>query len=387
MLVKHSSLVASFSLLLALAGCSSSTDGGDSPAPGSDDPAAQGPSQPEQQGPQPGQAPKSPAAVPITTTPPSTPPAKIPTTSPPACAGMGGTAATPIFVMAPAGVSLQNDLAPLVLGAGYQSALPPLTHPLERISGVVAVGAPQLSGAASGTGRASSSLGFASSVSDSDFASIFPVDGDGTLYRSNVNGKAPPHAWADAAATDATSLASKAGVRALSIYRAARVDLANTASLGSDERQGPDWSKAGLDEFVRFANYSRYFAYTVQIRFDSDCKRDTFLYRAGSSSIDAILPPQDNKALGKYLVEAKAQIAVGVITLGQAPAAKAVLDTTKCAVDALPECLALVHKLDELVTKVGTAPVPTTFSGAASGNNDWFFDSFAHSSKGFLAPR
>ena len=281
---------------------------------------------------------------------------------------------------------MQNSVAPLVLGAGYQTKLPASAHPLDRINGTVAVGAAQLNGFASGTGWSSASFGFVTSVSSSDYGSIFPLDGYGTLYRSESNGKDPPHAWAEVAATDATSLLSKTGVRALSIYKAFRVDLANTGSLGSSEKQGPDWGKAELDQFVRFAHPSRYLAYTVQIRFDSDCKRDTFLFRAGGSGLAAILPAQDTKALGQYLVDAKAEIAVGVITLGQAAATKAVLDTTKCASNALPDCLALVQKLDGLVSKVGSVPTPTSFSGSATGNNDWFFDSFTHQSKGFLLP-
>ena len=228
-------------------------------------------------------------------------------------------------------------------------------HPLSRIRGTVTTGTPELSR-------------------------------DLTLYRSQINGKSPPRAWAETVATGATSALAQSGIRALGTYRAARVDLARTASLGSAEKQGPDWGEATLDQFVRFANYSRYFAYSFQIRFDSDCKRDTFIFRAGGSGVDSILPAQDKSGLGQYLVDAKATIALGVITLGQASATKAILDMTTCATNALAECRALLQKLNELASKVGSAPPPPAFSGSASGNGDWFFDSFTPSRKGFLSP-
>ncbi len=321
-----------------------------------------------------------------TTTPPSAPPAPVPTTAPPACAGMGGTEASPIAVMRPIGVDVQNAVTELVLGAGYRTNALGNEHPLERLRGHVAAGAPELADFSSGTGRSSSSFGFLNSVSSDDFGSIFPNDDAGTLYLSQSDRTTPPRAWARAAATDPTSLLTHAGVRALATYRAVRVDLARTASLGSSERQGPDWGNPQLDRFVRSAQYSRYFAYAVQIRFDSECKRDTFLYRAGGSRIDDILPAEDKNALGRYLVDAKASMMVAVITLGQAAQTKVVLDTTKCATNALAECRTLVQRLDGLVTNVGNVTLPTTFSGSPSGNNDWYFDSFQHSSKSFLLP-
>lgn len=377
--------VSTAALALTIVACSSTATGAGEPGPASgvDEATPEAPGS----APATGAPTQAPTDVPTTATPPSSPPASVPSSAPPACTGMGGTTASPVLIVKPLGIELQNAVAPLVLGAGYRTNAPADTHPLERISGTVASGAPLLDGSASGTGRSSASVNFTTSVSSADLAAIVPATQQGTLYRARTNGTDPPHAWTEVLATDATSVLGKTGARTLAIYRAARVDLARTASLGTTERQGADWGIGELTDFVRFAHYSRYFAYTVQIRFDSDCKRDTFMFKAGGSGLDALLPTQDNRGLGQYLVDAKATIVVGVITLGQAAATKAVLDATTCATNALPACRALVNKLNDLVSNVGTAALPTVFNGSASGNNDWFFDSFTHSPKGFLLPQ
>jgi hypothetical protein len=323
--------------------------------------------------------------IPITTTPSPAPPATVPTKEPPACPDMGGTTASPVHLLTVPGVELQNTVAPFSPGAGYAANMPADTPPLQRLRGVVAVGTPEYRDDVN-DGLGSATLNFTDGVSSSDFGYLFPDELVGTLYRTTINGMDPARAWAAAMSTDALSPLAMGGGRALSIYRVARVEVGSVGLNVSTERQGPDWKDPTLTDVARFASYTRYMAYTLQIRFDSDCKRDTFLYRAGGSGIADLLPSADKNGLGQFLVAANAEIAFGAIVLGQAAEAQAALDATKCATNALPECAALVHQFDTLFQSLGSDPLPTSFDPSPSGNLDWYIDRFTHQDKGFLLP-
>jgi hypothetical protein len=383
--MRPSSGLALLCFLFAFVACGEGADPRNTPEDVADTPATAGTSSPAQPPDAPSKQRSTPPKSQTRTEPPSAPAAVVPPGLPPLCSGLGGTVKSAVRIVKAVGVDLQPAVVPFVLGQGYMTSavLGGNALPLDRIRNgyVVAVGTPTMSKADDSTRRSGMSY-FATSVSMTDFSAIFPPEGAGTAsdttYRDRVNGSDPARGWA-------ALMASSTGMyRALVTGSAVRIGTDSHYAFLENEKQGPDWTRPDVDDFIRQAHYARYFAYSLQIRFDSDCKRDTFLARAGGSMLEDILPAKDDNGLGAFLVDAKAEIVLGVIVLGQAAATQAVLETTRCATDNLPECNALVTKLRALMGSVATAPLPTTFAATATGMSDWFVDSFTHSSKSFL---
>jgi hypothetical protein len=199
------------------------------------------------------------------------------------------------------------------------------------------------------------------------------VTPDGNAYNQSFGGKSAPQAWAEGAATPASSL---------TFYEMIRVDR-GLAVLTNTQR-GADYGTSSVTSFVSSGRYTQYLAWTLNVVFDSTCKRDLYLTRAGSANIDNVLPTNDTKGLGALLVDAGAAVAVHVIALGQAAAAKTILDATTCSNMNVGGCNALVTQLTALGAKVGTSPAPAAFAATQQGTNDWFVDAVGYDFKSSL---
>jgi len=290
---------------------------------------------------------------------------------------MGGAAGKLVFVANQIG-GRHPAVRGFELGHGFSEVLNQATT--EQIaSGTLVSG--NVGGAWTSIGFHANS--FSTFLSESELSVIAPIAPGRSLnsaatYTYTINGKTPPGAWAEnmrLLSTMGFSLATASGVR-----------VEGPAAQLDNERRGANWNSTVADGFIRRASYTRYFAYAWSIRFDSACKRDKFLRLAGSSSREALFPETDVKGLGRFLVDAGADLTVSVVGLGQSAATESVLASTKCATNVLPACRALETELTGLLRNVSASALPTTFRAAPEGTNDWFVDAFEYASKESLLP-
>jgi hypothetical protein len=195
-------------------------------------------------------------------------------------------------------------------------------------------------------------------------------------YSATFNGKIQTAAWSESAASPPNSV---------TFFKMMRADRGTGALLNT--ARGADYSlikATPITQFITAGTYTQYMAWAVHVVFDSSCKRDLFINRAGSSELTALFPLDDTKGLGALLVDAKATIRVHAIALGQAAAVQAALDTTTCTTQNLAACQTLITKLTTLTKSVGQAPLPSTFAAKQTGMNDWFVDTVYLASKSSL---
>jgi hypothetical protein len=272
--------------------------------------------------------------------------------------------------------ALPSAIAPLVIpaldtfvmGQGY-----PLVDAFGNVA-VVATGytsfdaGPSSSMATSTASTARTGVTFENALAPaqtSPYASVVMKHGDG---------KTDLDRWAAQAATPDNGL---------TFYGLARVQRGQAVLTSAEAGSG---YSVGPDSYVSHAWYVQYLGWAVHIVFDSTCKRDAYLAKAGDNSLDALFPTNDAKGLSTFLVKSGATIRASAVALGQADALQKVLDGSTCATDKLGDCHALVTSLDGLAKTVGTAPLPTDFSAASGGNHDWFVDQIGVDAKSSVTP-
>jgi hypothetical protein len=295
----------------------------------------------------------------------SEPPAALPKSPPPTCPGMDGAAPKPFWkAIDPPGwlFAVQPTVFAFELGAAY-----PFGTAAPRASGTLAYEASSSTSSYAGTNVLGTRHFATTTLAAHSFENILPralassfASRDyGEAYSTSINDRKQPAHW--------TTLAGSAAY-ALSFYASTRIDVHGARLTQANAVAG------AAGEFVERASYTQYAAFVVQISFDSSCKRDLYLSKAGSPAVDAIFPKSGDAALAEWLTKAKAQIVVRALSLGRAPELTKAIDDSVCGVADLGACNRLVEDLSTIARSIGGVP-PTNFAAKSTGNSGWFVDS------------